>query len=239
MTDRFLREVGRVMVNLARLEWNLAFAISGLIGPYTAGGQMIALELPFKKKRILFQCLCQHELTPSSRKASADLKMLLQRLLECESSARQVTHPIWLAAPHGRRGGGAIQSRMTAVESKRPRDVRAPDVARLKTVANEIGKVADAIGPFLRRHAKGTRGQELPPRRPTMKLTKLSAAWLHEWTCRLMPAPAGLHAGTASQLIPGVRPTVGEQHEEAAPGVATARRVTRSDGAAAAPQGAS
>ncbi len=40
-----------------------------------------------------------------------------------------------------------------------------------------------------------------------MKLTKLSAAWLPEWTCRLMPAPAGLDAGTASQLIPGVRQT--------------------------------
>jgi hypothetical protein len=39
-----------------------------------------------------------------------------------------------------------------------------------------------------------------------MKLTKLSAAWLPEWTCRLMPAPAtGMDAGTASQLIPGVR----------------------------------
>jgi len=41
-----------------------------------------------------------------------------------------------------------------------------------------------------------------------MKLTKLSAAWLRERTCRLMPAPAGWDAGTASQLIPGVRRTV-------------------------------
>ncbi len=41
-----------------------------------------------------------------------------------------------------------------------------------------------------------------------MKLTKLSAAWLPEWTCRLMPAPSRLYAGTASQLIPGVRLTV-------------------------------
>ena len=40
-----------------------------------------------------------------------------------------------------------------------------------------------------------------------MKLTKLSAAWWPEWTCRLMPAPSRLDAGTASQLIPGVRPT--------------------------------
>jgi hypothetical protein len=37
-----------------------------------------------------------------------------------------------------------------------------------------------------------------------MKLTKLSAApWL-AWRCRLMPALAGLGAGTASQLIRGV-----------------------------------
>jgi hypothetical protein len=41
-----------------------------------------------------------------------------------------------------------------------------------------------------------------------MKLTKLSAAWLPGWTCRLMLAPVnGMDAGTASQLIPGVRPT--------------------------------
>src|SRR6266700_4748822 len=38
-----------------------------------------------------------------------------------------------------------------------------------------------------------------------MKLTKLSAAWLPAWTCRLMPASVnGMDAGTASQLIPGV-----------------------------------
>jgi len=37
-----------------------------------------------------------------------------------------------------------------------------------------------------------------------MKLTKLSAAWLPAWTCRLMPAPSRSDAGTASQLIPGV-----------------------------------
>jgi hypothetical protein len=45
-----------------------------------------------------------------------------------------------------------------------------------------------------------------------MKLTKLSAAWLPQWTCRLMPAPAnGMDAGTASQLIPGVGRTTEEQ----------------------------
>jgi hypothetical protein len=50
----------------------------------------------------------------------------------------------------------------------------------------------------------------LKARRPNkgMKLTKLSAAWLPAWTCRLMPALVnGMDAGTASQLIPGVRPT--------------------------------
>jgi hypothetical protein len=41
-----------------------------------------------------------------------------------------------------------------------------------------------------------------------MKLTKLSAAWLPGWTCRLMPALAISDAGTASQLIPGVGPTM-------------------------------
>ena len=47
-----------------------------------------------------------------------------------------------------------------------------------------------------------------------MKLTKLSAALLHgrlAWPvgrCRLVPAQAGVDAGTASQLIAGVRRTV-------------------------------
>jgi hypothetical protein len=51
------------------------------------------------------------------------------------------------------------------------------------------------------------------PSNKGMKLTKLSAAPEHgrpAWLslrCRLMPAPPRSHAGTASQLIPGVRPT--------------------------------
>jgi hypothetical protein len=48
------------------------------------------------------------------------------------------------------------------------------------------------------------------PSNKGMKLTKLSAAWLPEWTCRLMPALVrGIDAGTASQLIPGVLRTNG------------------------------
>jgi hypothetical protein len=54
-----------------------------------------------------------------------------------------------------------------------------------------------------------TAGQNGAPPNKGMKLTKLSAAWLPGWTCRLMPAPAGSDAGTASQLIPGVRRTRG------------------------------
>jgi hypothetical protein len=50
-----------------------------------------------------------------------------------------------------------------------------------------------------------------------MKLTKLSAAWLPEWTCRLMPAPARSDAGTASQLIPGVRQTIEVRDKEDPP----------------------
>jgi hypothetical protein len=55
-------------------------------------------------------------------------------------------------------------------------------------------------------------GERAAPPNKRMQLTKLSAAWLPEWTCRLMPAPARSDAGTASQLIRSVRPTcrVGE-----------------------------
>jgi hypothetical protein len=62
-----------------------------------------------------------------------------------------------------------------------------------------------------------TAGTESPANGPPnkgMKLTKLSAAPTLApqaalgRRCRLMPAPAnGMDAGTASQLIPGVRPT--------------------------------
>jgi len=83
---------------------------------------------------------------------------------------------------------------------------------------------------------QGERGRRSNKR---MQLTKLRAAPVLQ--AEVPPcAPAGeMDGGTASQLIRSVRPTVGEQHEEAAPGVATARRVTHPDGAAAAPQGAS
>jgi hypothetical protein len=55
----------------------------------------------------------------------------------------------------------------------------------------------------------GCAGSSVPPNKG-MKQTKLSAAWLPGWTCRLMPAPARMDAGTASQLIPGVGRTLGE-----------------------------
>ena len=47
-----------------------------------------------------------------------------------------------------------------------------------------------------------------PPNK-RMKLTKLSAAPLLGRRCRLMPALAGMDAGTASQLIRGVLRTWG------------------------------
>ena len=161
------RELGRAIVNFARLEWNLAYAISGLTGPYAAAGQMVALELPFTKKYLLFQSLCRHELSLSFRRASADLTRLLLRLLECESSLKRFSHPLWLAAPRDRRGGGPIRSRMTAVESKKARPFPESDVRRLTVVADEIAKVADAIPPFVRRHANGDHMLKSAARRPT------------------------------------------------------------------------
>ena len=55
-----------------------------------------------------------------------------------------------------------------------------------------------------RRATVRVRGMTEEPPNKRMKLTKLSAAWLPGWTCRLMPAPARMDAGTASQLIRGV-----------------------------------
>ena len=45
------------------------------------------------------------------------------------------------------------------------------------------------------------RGMTEEPPNKRMKLTKLSPAPFRGWRCRLMPAMAGLDAGTASQLI--------------------------------------
>ena len=47
------------------------------------------------------------------------------------------------------------------------------------------------------------------PLNKLMQMTKLSAAPWPARRCRLMPAPARSDAGTASQLIRGVRPTRG------------------------------
>jgi len=78
-----------------------------------------------------------------------------------------------------------------------------------------------------RRPAVSTRSDLRPNK--GMKLTKLSAAWLPEWTCRLMPAPAaGMDAGTASQLIPGVLPTLRRAARVSRPGRGRGARCARS-----------
>ncbi len=56
------------------------------------------------------------------------------------------------------------------------------------------------------------------PQNKEMKLTKLSAAPLLGRRCRLMPALAGLDAGTASQLIRGARRTSGMMGADAVMG---------------------
>ena len=64
----------------------------------------------------------------------------------------------------------------------------------------------------------GKVGRALGPSNKRMQLTKLSAAptlapqAVLARRCRLMPAPAWMDAGTASQLIRSVRPT--EKREE-------------------------
>jgi hypothetical protein len=67
-----------------------------------------------------------------------------------------------------------------------------------------------------------------------MKQTKLVAAPVRQ--AEVPPrARWPLEPRTASQLIPGVLPTVAWEHEEAAPGVATARGLTDAEAAAAPP----
>jgi hypothetical protein len=88
------------------------------------------------------------------------------------------------------------------------------------------------------RGCESTTTGRMGPSNKGMKLTKLSAAWLPGWTCRLMPAPSRSDAGTASQLIPGVRPTRGgSPARRSHPGRGHgAPCVSPPDGAAAAPQ---
>jgi hypothetical protein len=86
-------------------------------------------------------------------------------------------------------------------------------------------RLAQAL-PFPRRSSPGVAllteptiwGATTRPSNKGMQLTKLSAAPLHESKCRLMPAPSHSYAGTASQLIPGVRPTVAGAARGSSPG---------------------
>ena len=57
-------------------------------------------------------------------------------------------------------------------------------------------------------------GRDGPPNK-RIKLTKLSPAPFRGRRCRLMPAAARLDAGTASQLIRGVRRTLAERSSDA------------------------
>jgi hypothetical protein len=92
--------------------------------------------------------------------ASAEFKALMRRLSQCEHSRRQVTNPLWLAAPRDRHVAGAIREERTAIESKALRKVQTGETARLKAMADDIGKVADAIIPFMRRHFGSRRRQK-------------------------------------------------------------------------------
>ena len=71
------------------------------------------------------------------------------------------------------------------------------------------------------RPVKDLVGRSVPPNK-AMKLTKLSAAPFRGRRCRLMPAPAG-DAGTASQLIAGVRRTHGRASVPTGSGVEDVR----------------
>jgi hypothetical protein len=136
------------MVNFARLEWSLAGGISRLIGPELAAGQMVALEVPFVRKCALFSGLCQRKLAHAPRKVEAELKVLTSQLLQCESSRNQATHPLWLR-PSPNQGGERTKT------------------ARLKAVADELAKTADAIDVFMGRHVGNRNHQEHGRRRPT------------------------------------------------------------------------
>lgn len=167
MTPAFLRQLGRVTMNFARVEWNLAYAISGLIGPFAAGGQMVALELPFKKKCLLFGFACRHDSRLATQAASTEFRALMQRLSQCEHSLQQVTNPLWLAAPRDRHVRSEIRAGMTAMASKSLRTVQKSEALRVRMIADDMGKAADAIIPFMRRHLGGSRGRSGETRRPT------------------------------------------------------------------------
>ena len=80
------------------------------------------------------------------------------------------------------------------------------DPRRLKSWTVDVGKRRIALPYGWVGGSVGPAPEEiLAPSNKGMKLTKLSAAPLQVRRCRLMPAPSGLDAGTASQLIPGVR----------------------------------
>ena len=108
-------------------------------------------------------------------------------------------------APHGTGGNvsGAVRPlHALGVE----RQLRAPAGPRERGTCGSVAA-----------RARATRGVSVVPPNKAMKLTKLSAALWHGrheelvGRCRLVPAVAWLRAGTASQLIAGVRRTEGVQ----------------------------
>src|SRR5260370_42402816 len=98
-SDEHLRQIGRITVNFATLDFHLAFAIGALLTQDQDVAQMVAHELSFKQKLALLSSLVQHKL-PASAKATSecatDFETYLSRCAQLEEHRNQIAHSVWL-----------------------------------------------------------------------------------------------------------------------------------------------
>jgi hypothetical protein len=155
LSEAFLREVGRITVNFATLELYLSFAISGLLGPDQAIGQIVTAELSFKNKLALFSSLFRHKVQVSAKNshgALPDLESLLARLSKCEEARNQVAHSVWLVADDALREE-VSRLKITSKQRRGLQHVTEPTTAsQLRVIADEIRATSESIMPLLFRY---------------------------------------------------------------------------------------
>jgi hypothetical protein len=153
LSDEHLREIGRITINFATLDFHLAFAIGSLLTQDQAVAQMVAHELSFKQKLALFSSLVQHKL-PASTKATAecatDFENYVSRCAQLEERRNQVAHSVWLEQSTP---GGPIQRlKITAKKSKGLRHhTEEIEIGSLKQLADDLRDTAQEVIPLLLR----------------------------------------------------------------------------------------
>jgi hypothetical protein len=154
LSDEFLKQLGRVTANFATLEFYLAFAVTGLIGPEQAIGQMITSEMSFKAKLALLNSLLKFKLSAQHKPVAgceAELIDLVRVITNIEGKRNHYMHSAWVLAD-GQDPDKPTRLKITAKQKKGlhqySEDVGAED---LQAFADEIRAAAEKMTPLLLR----------------------------------------------------------------------------------------